>query len=71
MAPRGATRISHFGDRDWPVTIFAGFFVTFFLRYYGTLGVLLFIAGAMVIVFVVIPSMGPRTTRPRLEAMSR
>jgi MFS transporter, putative metabolite:H+ symporter len=52
-------------------TIFVGFFVAFFLRHYGTLGVFLFIAGAMLIVFVVIASMGPRTTRLRLEAISR
>ncbi|MGH7045886.1 MAG: MFS transporter [Stellaceae bacterium] len=52
-------------------TIFVGFFVAFFLRHYGTLGVFLFIAGAMLIVFVVIASMGPRTTGLRLEAISR
>jgi len=52
-------------------TIFVGFFIAYFLRHYGTLGVFLFIAFAMVIVFVVIASMGPRTTRLRLEAISR
>ncbi len=52
-------------------TIFVGFFIAYFLRHYGTLGVFLFIAGAMLIVFVVIASMGPRTTRLRLEAISR
>jgi MFS transporter, putative metabolite:H+ symporter len=52
-------------------TIFVGFFVAFFLRNYGTTGVFLFIAGAMMIVFVVIGAMGPRTTRLRLEAISR
>ncbi len=52
-------------------TIFVGFFIAYFLRHYGTLGVFLFIAVAMVIVFVVIASMGPRTTRLRLEAISR
>ena len=52
-------------------TTFVGFFIAYFLRHYGTLGVFLFIAVAMVIVFVVIASMGPRTTRLRLEAISR
>jgi MFS transporter, putative metabolite:H+ symporter len=52
-------------------TIFVGFFIAYFLRHYGTLGVFLFIAFAMIIVFVVIASMGPRTTRLRLEAISR
>jgi putative MFS transporter len=44
-----------------------GFFVALFLRLYGTTGVFLFIAGAMIIVFAVI---GPRTTRLRLEEIS-
>ncbi len=52
-------------------TIFVGFFVAFFLRNYGTIGVFLFIAGAMIAVFIVIASMGPRTTKLRLEAISR
>jgi MFS transporter, putative metabolite:H+ symporter len=52
-------------------TIFVGFFIAFFLRNYGTTGVFLFIATAMVSVFVVIASMGPRTTNLRLEAISR
>jgi putative MFS transporter len=52
-------------------TIFVGFIIAFFLRNYGTLGVFTFIAGAMVIVFLVIAIMGPRTTGRRLEAISR
>jgi putative MFS transporter len=52
-------------------TIFVGFFIAFFLRNYGTTGVFLFIATAMVSVFIVIASMGPRTTNLRLEAISR
>lgn len=52
-------------------TIFVGFFVAFFLRNYGTIGVFLFIASAMIAVIVVIASMGPRTTNLRLEAISR
>jgi MFS transporter, putative metabolite:H+ symporter len=51
-------------------TIFVGFFVAFFLRNYGTVGVFAFIAGAMVIVFAVIGIMGPRTTGLRLEEIS-
>jgi hypothetical protein len=39
--------------------------------HYGTTGVFLFIATAMVSVFIVIASMGPRTTNLRLEAISR
>jgi putative MFS transporter len=52
-------------------TIFVGFIIAFFLRNYGTLGVFTFIAGAMIIVFLVIAIMGPRTTGLRLEAISR
>jgi putative MFS transporter len=51
-------------------TIFVGFFVALFLRLYGTTGVFLFIAGAIIIVFAVIGAMGPRTTRLRLEEIS-
>ena len=52
-------------------TIFVGFIIAFFLRNYGTLGVFTFIASAMVIVFLVIAILGPRTTGLRLEAISR
>jgi MFS transporter, putative metabolite:H+ symporter len=52
-------------------TIFIGFIIAFCLRNYGTIGVFVFIAGAMVIVFLVIAIMGPRTTGRRLEAISR
>jgi putative MFS transporter len=51
-------------------TIFVGFFIALFLRLYGTTGVFLFIAGAMIIVFAVIGAMGPRTTGLRLEEIS-
>jgi len=47
-----------------------GFFIALFLRLYGTTGVFLFIAGAMIIVFSVIGAMGPRTTGLRLEEIS-
>ena len=52
-------------------TIFIGFIIAFCLRNYGTIGVFTFIAGSMVIVFLVIAIMGPRTTGLRLEAISR
>ena len=52
-------------------TIFIGFIIAFCLRNYGTIGVFTFVAGAMVIVFLVIAIVGPRTTGLRLEAISR
>ena len=52
-------------------TIFIGFIIAFCLRNYGTIGVFVFIAGSMLIVFLVIAIMGPRTTGRRLEAISR
>ncbi|MGO8914467.1 MAG: MFS transporter [Stellaceae bacterium] len=51
-------------------TIFSGFLIAFFLGHYGTLGVFSFIAGAMVIVFIVIGGFGPAVTRRRLEAIA-
>jgi MFS transporter, putative metabolite:H+ symporter len=51
-------------------TIFTGYLIAFFLRDYGTSGVFVFIALAMLIVFVVIGGFGPRTSRQRLEAIS-
>jgi putative MFS transporter len=51
-------------------TIFIPFMIAFCLRVYGTLGVFVFIAGAMVIVFLIIAIMGPKTTGRRLEAIS-
>ncbi|MGH7031384.1 MAG: hypothetical protein ACREEZ_13260 [Stellaceae bacterium] len=50
---------------------FAGFLAAFFLPRHSTLDVAPVHRGAMVIVFVVIPPMGPRTPRPRLEAILR
>jgi putative MFS transporter len=52
-------------------TIFIPFMIAFFLRTYGTIGVFVFIAVAMVLVFLIIAIMGPRTTGRRLEAISR
>jgi MFS transporter, putative metabolite:H+ symporter len=51
-------------------TIFTGYLIAFFLREYGTTGVFVFIALAMLVVFVVIGGFGPRTSRLRLEAIS-
>ena len=51
--------------------IFIGFMIAFCLRNYGTIGVFVFIAGAMVLVFLVIAIMGPRTTGRRLEEISQ
>jgi putative MFS transporter len=50
--------------------IFSGFLIAFFLGRYGTIGVFSFIAGAMVIVFIVISLFGPAVTRRRLEAIA-
>ncbi|HEX3860450.1 MAG TPA: MFS transporter [Stellaceae bacterium] len=52
-------------------TIFIGFMIAFCLRHYGSIGVFVFIATAMGLVFLVIALMGPRTTGLRLEAISR
>jgi putative MFS transporter len=52
-------------------TIFVGFIIAFFLRNFGTTGVFLFIAGAMAVVVGVVAIFGPRTTRLRLEEISR
>ncbi|HEX6442278.1 MAG TPA: MFS transporter [Stellaceae bacterium] len=51
-------------------TIFTGYLIAFSLREYGTSGVFVFIALAMLIVFVVIGGFGPRTSRLRLEEIS-
>ncbi len=50
--------------------IFSGFIIAFFLGRYGTIGVFGFIAGAMVVVFIVIGGFGPRVTKRRLEAIA-
>jgi putative MFS transporter len=52
-------------------TIFVGFMVAFFLRNYGTVGVFVFIATAMVACCLVIAAMGPPTAKLRLEQISR
>jgi putative MFS transporter len=50
--------------------IFSGFIIAFFLGHYGTTGVFVFIAGAMLVVFVVIGAFGPAVTKRRLEAIA-
>src|SRR6201999_112606 len=42
-------------------TIFVGFVIAFLLRDYGTAGVFTLVASAMVMVFLIIGIMGPRT----------
>jgi putative MFS transporter len=51
--------------------IFSGFVIAFLLGRYGTNGVFGFIAGAMVLVFIVIGGFGPPVTKRRLEAIAR
>jgi MFS transporter, putative metabolite:H+ symporter len=50
--------------------IFSGYIIAFCLGHYGTIGVFSFIAGAMIVVFVVIGVFGPAVTRRRLEAIA-
>ncbi|HTC04138.1 MAG TPA: MFS transporter [Xanthobacteraceae bacterium] len=50
--------------------IFSGFIIAFLLGGYGTTGVFAFIAGAMVVVFIVIGGFGPAVTKRRLEAIA-
>ena len=50
--------------------IFSGFLIAFFLGNYGTIGVFGFIAGAMLVVIVVIGGFGPAVTNRRLEAIA-
>ena len=50
--------------------IFSGFIIAFLLGNYGTTGVFAFIAGAMVVVFIVIGGFGPPVTGRRLEAIA-
>jgi putative MFS transporter len=50
--------------------IFSGFIIAFLLGNYGTVGVFTFIAGAMVVVFIVIGGFGPPVTGRRLEAIA-
>ncbi|MBN3762564.1 MFS transporter [Burkholderia sp. Ac-20365] len=51
--------------------IFTAFFIASVLKYFGSTGVFVFIAGAMAIVMLVIGGMGPRTRGVALEEISR
>ena len=50
--------------------IFSGYIIAVCLEHYGTTGVFIVIAAAMLVVFVVIGVFGPATTRRRLEAIA-
>jgi MFS transporter, putative metabolite:H+ symporter len=50
--------------------VFSSFVIAFILRDFGVTGVFCFIAGAMVIVMIVIGMMGPRTRGASLESIS-
>jgi MFS transporter, putative metabolite:H+ symporter len=50
--------------------VFSSFVIAFILRDFGVTGVFCFIAGAMVIVMIVIGTMGPRTKGASLESIS-
>jgi len=50
--------------------VFSSFVIAFILRDFGVTGVFCFIAGAMVIVMIVIGTMGPRTRGASLESIS-
>ena len=50
---------------------FTSFFIAGVLKAFGTTGVFMFIAGAMVIVMLAIGLMGPRTKGLELEKISR
>jgi putative MFS transporter len=52
-------------------TVFTSFMIAFFLRNYGTSGVFIFIASSMLMVFLIVGGLGPRTTRRRLEEIAR
>ncbi len=51
-------------------TIFTGFIIAFMLGHYGVTGVFVFIASAMILVFLIIAIFGPETTGRRLEEIA-
>jgi putative MFS transporter len=51
-------------------TIFTGFIIAFMLGHYGVTGVFVFIASAMILVFLIIATFGPETTGRRLEEIA-
>ncbi len=52
-------------------SIFTGFIIAALLASYGVSGVFVFIAAAMILVFVIIGFWGPKTSGQRLEAIAR
>jgi MFS transporter, putative metabolite:H+ symporter len=50
--------------------VFSAFIIAFFLRAFGSMGVFVFIAGAMLVVMLVIGGLGPRTRDLPLEQIS-
>lgn len=52
-------------------TVFSSFLIAFFLRNYGPAGVFTLIACSMIAVFALVGSLGPATTRRRLEEIAR
>jgi putative MFS transporter len=52
-------------------SIFVGFFIAFFLRDFGVVGVFIFISVAMAIMVFAVAIFGPRTTGRSLEEISR
>lgn len=51
-------------------TVFSSFLIALFLRNYGTVGVFIFIACSMLLVFLLVGGLGPCTTRRRLEEIA-
>ena len=51
--------------------VFSGFLIAWLLGHYGAMGVFSFIAAAMVGVFLVVATMGPKVTKRRLEDIAR
>jgi MFS transporter, putative metabolite:H+ symporter len=50
--------------------VFTGFFIAFFLRNFGVVGVFLFVAASMVAVIVSVAALGPRTNNLAREAIA-
>jgi putative MFS transporter len=51
-------------------SIFAGFFIAYFLRAFGQAGVFAFIGGAMAIIATTVAWLGPRVTGRALEEIA-
>jgi MFS transporter, putative metabolite:H+ symporter len=52
-------------------TVFSSFLIALLLRNYGTIGVFTLIAVSMLMVFMLVGGLGPRTTQRRLEEIAR